>query len=109
MPYRDPEKQRAAVRESQRRRRAAGAGKARGHTLPELAELRLETAKDVVALLGGQVRAVIADPKLGTVERARTIGYLASCLLRAIETGDLAERLEALESMAATSGGRWNQ
>jgi hypothetical protein len=52
----------------------------------------------VVALLEEQVRAVREDPHAGALEKARTIGYLAGLSLKAIETGDLAARLEALES-----------
>jgi hypothetical protein len=52
----------------------------------------------VLALLEEQVGAVRADESLTTVERARTIGYLAGVSLRAIETCDLAARLEAVEA-----------
>ena len=37
------------------------------------------------------------EEAVGTVERARTIGFLAGVALRAIEAGNLAVRLEALE------------
>jgi len=101
MPYANPEKRRAAVRESQRRRRA-GNGKPSRQPLPELAELRYQTARDVLALLNSQVEKVEGDRKLGTVERARTIGYLATVLLRAVEQADVLERIAALEK--AVSG-----
>ena len=39
-----------------------------------------------------------ADDSLSTVERARTIGYLAGVSLKAIEAGDLAARVEAVEA-----------
>jgi len=45
----------------------------------------------------GQILAVLGDKELGTVERAKTIGYLSSIQLRAIETAQLAARVEALE------------
>jgi hypothetical protein len=51
----------------------------------------------VLALLEEQVGAVRADESLSTVERARTVGYLAGISLKAIETGDLAARLESVE------------
>jgi hypothetical protein len=51
----------------------------------------------VLALIAGQVLAVLADNELATAERARTISTLAGLALRAIESGDLAGRLEALE------------
>jgi hypothetical protein len=60
-------------------------------------EFRLETAGDVIALIENQVQAVIDDPDAGTLEKARCVGYLASVSLRAIETGTLAARLEAVE------------
>jgi len=109
MPYKNPEKQRAAVREAQRRRRA-GERKARRETLPELAELRYQTARDVLELLSSQVQAVESDADLGTVERARCIGYLAGLLLRAVEQGDLEDRLAQLEEtvLANRRNRRWS-
>lgn len=102
MPYKDLEKRRAAVREAVKRHRAAGLDKPirKPGVLPELAELRLETARDVVALLRGQVEAVLADGSIPTVERARTISLLAAGLLRCFEQVDLVERLEVLERAA---------
>ena len=37
-------------------------------------------------------------PELSSAARARTIGYLSSVMLRAIELGNVAARLEALEA-----------
>jgi hypothetical protein len=51
----------------------------------------------VLVVIDGQVSAVLADVELGTAERARVIATLAGVALRAIEAGDLAGRLEALE------------
>lgn len=98
MPYKDHEKRRAVVREAARRTRT-GDRKPTRKPLPELSELRYQTARDVLALLNEQVAAVEGDDKTGTLEKARCIGYLASLLLRAIETGDFAERLAALEKL----------
>lgn len=98
MPYKDPEKRRASVREAVRRRQAAEP-KPRTKPLPALTELQYATARDVLGLLNGQISAVDGDAEAGTLEKARCIGYLASLLLRAIETGDLAERLAALEKL----------
>lgn len=97
MPYKDPAKRRASTREAVRRHRA-GERKTAGKPLPELAELRYHTARDVLELLGDQVTALLADEALGTVERARAVGYLAGLLLRAVEAADVTERLEALEA-----------
>lgn len=101
MPYRDPERRRASVREAVRRHRQARRGRKPESkpALPELETLRFETARDVVLLLSGQVSAVLAEEELRTAERARVVGYLAGVLLRAVEIGDLAERLGAVENI----------
>jgi hypothetical protein len=98
MPYRDPERQRAAKAESARRRRLARVEPNRGTLAPLLsAELRIATASDVLRVIESQVAAVLTDEALGTAERARVVSTLAGVALRAIEAGDLAARLEALE------------
>jgi hypothetical protein len=48
-------------------------------------------------VIEAQIAAVPADEELGTGERARVIATLCGFGLRAIEAGDLAGRLEALE------------
>jgi hypothetical protein len=58
---------------------------------------RLQTAADVINLLEEQVEALRADSGIGAVEKARVIGYLAGAARKAIETGNLAARLEMLE------------
>jgi hypothetical protein len=97
MPYKDPGKQQAYQREYGRMRRA-GEAQTPGQTLVPL-PFRLKTAADVLALLEEQVAAVRGDDTLTTVERARTVGYLAGISLKAIEAGDLAARLEAVEGV----------
>lgn len=97
MPYSNADTQRAYKREWARMDRAGECGTPRGTLLP--LPFRLKTAQDVLALLEEQVDAVRADPEAGTTEKARTIGYLAGIALRAIEAGDLAGRLEALEAV----------
>ena len=97
MPYKNAEKQRAYQRDYGRLRRAGEPQTPRQTLVPT--EFRLKTAGDVVALLEEQVAAVRDDTTLGTVERARTIGYLAATALRAIEAGDMAARVEALEAV----------
>jgi hypothetical protein len=98
MPYRDPEKRRASVREAVRRHRAVVGGKPahKPSTLPDLASLRVKTATDVLSLLNGQVERVQAA-RVGVLEQARVVGYLAGLMLRAIEVGTLAERIETME------------
>jgi hypothetical protein len=58
---------------------------------------RLQTAQDVIDLLQEQVEALRAEAQAGAVQKARALGYLADLARKAIETGILAARLEALE------------
>jgi hypothetical protein len=97
VPYRDPEKRSQYAREYKRMQRA-GECQTPSQTLVPM-PFRLKTAHDVLALLAEQVQAVREESEAGTLERARTIGYLAAIALKAIETGDLAARLEALEAV----------
>jgi hypothetical protein len=59
---------------------------------------RVQTAQDVIDLLQEQVEALRAETWVGTVEKARALGYLAGIARKAIETGDLAARLDKLEA-----------
>ena len=97
MPYKDADRRREYQREYGRLRRD-GSAQTPGQTAIPL-PFRLKTAADVLALLEEQVGAVRGDSKLTTVERARTVGYLAGIALRAIEAGDLAARVEAVEAV----------
>jgi hypothetical protein len=72
---------------------------------PAAAPRPLQTARDVIDLLEEQVEALRSAAGVGAVEKARAIGYLAGIARRAIETGSLVERLEALEA-ARRLGGR---
>ena len=58
----------------------------------------LQTAQDVIALLHEQVEALRAATWIGPVEKARAVGYLANLARQAIETHDLAVRVEKLEA-----------
>jgi len=53
----------------------------------------------VIDLLSEQIEAVRGEEAVGTLERARTIGFLAGIALKAIEAGNIAARLEVLESV----------
>lgn len=97
MPYRDPDDRRAYDREYKRTARAGG-GPTPSQT-PVPVAFRLKKAADVLALIEEQVGAVRDDDALSTVERARTVGYLAGIALRAIEAGDLSARVEAVEAV----------
>lgn len=57
----------------------------------------LDCPADVLSLLAEQVNVVRADPAADSTERARTLGFLASLALRAMELRDLKARLEAVE------------
>ncbi len=97
MPYKDPAQRRGYDRDYKRIQRSGG-GPTPGQTLVPI-PFRLKTAADVLALLEEQVSAVRDDPEAGTLEKARCIGYLAGISLKAIEAGDLAARLEAVEAV----------
>ena len=97
MPYKDPTQQQAYQREYGRLRRAGDAQTPSQTQVP--IPFRLKPASDVLTLLEEQVSAVRSDETLTTVERARTVGYLAGISLKAIEAGDLAARLEAVEAV----------
>ncbi len=98
MPFTDSEARRAYDREYKRAQRAGCPSP--GPTRPTLPpEMRLVTARDVLALLGEQMQVVREDDGLRTTERARCLAYLAGVALKAIEAGDMAARLEALEAV----------
>jgi hypothetical protein len=67
----------------------------RGRTAPP--PRRLQTAQDVIDLLQEQVAALRAETQADAIQKARALGYLAELARKAIETGSLAARLEALE------------
>lgn len=98
VPYANAEQAREYQREYRRTRRAGDLCTTPG-TSPLPAEFRLRTAADVLDVLEEQVEKVRDDPDAGTLEKARTIGYLAGIALRAIEAGNIAARLEALETV----------
>jgi len=95
MPYKNPEKKRDYQREYKRLQR--GALTPAQVSIP--LEFKLKTAQDILELLAEQICAVKRDPEAGTLEKARTIGYLASIALRAVETAELEARVEAIERM----------
>lgn len=97
MPYRSPEDRRAYHRDYKRLRRA-GIGQTPSQT-PLPAEFRLRKATDIIGLMEEQVALVRQDGLLSTTERARCLGFLATVALRAIESGDMAARLEAIEAV----------
>jgi hypothetical protein len=97
VPYADLERQRSYNRDWMRLRRAGECGTPGGTILP--LPFRLQTAADVLDLLGEEIGAVRADPEAGTLEKARVVGYLTSIALRAVEVADVSARVEALEAV----------
>jgi hypothetical protein len=99
MPYKNPERPAGCQGQHARRHCAPRVEPSRG--TPRAAdlssELRLATAHDVLGVIEAQIAAVPVDEEVGTAERARVIATLCGFGLRAIEAGDLAGRLEALE------------
>jgi hypothetical protein len=96
VPHKDIEKRRAYYREYRRVRRAGDTRSTPVHPAIPI-EFRLDTAASVIALLEDQVLAVLEETEVSTVERARCVGYLAGVSLKAIESGNLAARIEQLE------------
>jgi hypothetical protein len=103
VPFADPDRAKHYQRQYRRVQRAGGTCTSLCTTLP--AEFRLQTAQDVIDLLAEQMAAVRADKKAGALEKARAIGYLAGIALRAIEAGNLAARLEAMEAILKSRNG----
>lgn len=99
MPYRNPDQARRYFREYRRARRGGESSTPCSTRVP--LEFRLETAADAIALLEDQCKAVLDDADASTLEKARTIGYLVGISLRAIEAGNIAGRLEAIEAALA--------
>lgn len=97
MPFKDPQRRREYQRERARLRRAGRADAPVRVDLPT--EVRIETARDVLAVVAEQLNLVRMDTALGTIERARCVGALAGVALRAVETADLEARLESLEQV----------
>jgi hypothetical protein len=100
MPYKDESKRKAAQREAQRKRRVNPASTPR-QPLPELQELKLESARDVVFLLRAELERFTKTADLGPGERLRGVVGACGTILRAFEQGDLVARLEALEAASA--------
>jgi hypothetical protein len=79
---------------------------ARDRTTP--APHALQTMQDVVDLLQEQVETLRAATQANAIQRARALGYLADLARKAIETGSLAARLEALEQNMEHRNGKQN-
>lgn len=97
MPYRDPEARRANDRERKRRERAGAVQAVEGTEKIVSAPLPdRPTIADVTRAVAAEINRV-RETKAEPLTRARTIGYLAGVLLKAIEVGEIEERLMKLE------------
>lgn len=98
MPYRDAEKSRIYQRTYKRLRRGGDCCTTPVH--PALStEFRLQTAVDALNLIAEQIGLVREETEAGTLEKARTVGYLVGISLKAIETRDVVARMEQIESV----------
>ncbi len=104
MPFRDRERARDYQRSYRREQCAAGC--TAGSTSRVPLDFRLQTAQDVIDLIEEQVEAVRNEQEADTLAKARTIGYLAAVALKAIECGNVAARLEALEAVLKQRNGK---
>ncbi len=68
-----------------------GQGVSRGGTV--------ETAADVRRVLAEAIDHLTANPDLDPLQKARVLAELARVVLRAIELGNLAARVEAIEAV----------
>lgn len=100
MPYKNAEDRRANDRERKRRERAGvveaieGTDKNVSASLPK--HPTIANVTEAVAAEINRVRETRAEP----LTRARTVGYLAGVLIKALEIGEIEERLVTLESAA---------
>ncbi len=100
MPFKDPERRRQYNKEYVRQRRAGfePVVKPGCQTLVP-AEVRVQTASDILNILSEQVASLRTDQGVKSTEKARTIGYLCAIALKAVQTATMEERLAALEEM----------
>jgi len=100
MPYKDPEMKRAYNREYKRMLRGC---QTQSQTLQTLkVEYRIKNAKDVLELLERTIKEVEnlrCESNGEVLSKARTIGFLAGYLLKAIEIGELEQRISSLEEI----------
>lgn len=95
MPYKNPDINREYQKQYKRMRRTGGRQTPCQTLLPM--PFRLRTAHDVLILLEQQINAVVGEDAASTLEKARTVGYLAGISLKAVEVTELASRIDSLE------------
>ena len=97
MPTKDADKRKAYDRDRKRLKRAKSA---LSPTLLELpAEYREAKATDILAVLAEQLVLLREDRDIGTIERAKAVASMASVALKALESANVAGRLEELEQI----------
>ena len=100
MPYKDPLKQKEYQREWQRSQKAGEPLKPLARTLNP-AEMR--TAEGILNVLSDILSQLLAA-KGDLYMKARTITYVASVGLKAVETAELERRLNELENKLSSGG-----
>ena len=105
MPYKDKEKQLQYQREWQRSRKAGEPMKPSARTLNP-AEIR--TAEGILKVLSDILSQLVAA-KGDLYMKARTITYVASVGLKAVETAELERRLNELENKLLSGGNNGNK
>ena len=102
MPYADRDRQRAAARESARRRRLARQGATSIRVEPSNPGPSVAlTPCDLLAILAEELTSLRRNTKPGDGERCRIVAQLVTVALRAYEAADLVGRVEHLERMFA--------
>ncbi len=94
MPIADMEKRREYNRNYARQRRSGLTNSQTSNSIK--GPVRIQTAKDVLELLEETINEV-RSARVDKLTKARTLGYLASITLKAVETAGLEDRMEALE------------
>lgn len=99
MSFKDPEKRRSYNREYQRLRRAGQPSGSRGVEVIRVSNLeQTETARGLLRVLGELIGDVLNSKQGDAFIKARTVAYVVSVALRAIETSDLETRVSNLET-----------
>jgi len=96
MPYKDRSRQREYQRQWQRARRA---GKVVGFKVLQISSPEeIRTASALLGVLAGLIKEVLETKQGDVFMRSRTVGYLISIGLKAVEVADLEARLTNLEN-----------
>ena len=99
MPFKDPERRRTYNREYARLRRAGQPTGSRGIEVIHVSNLQqTETARGLLRILGGLIGDVLESEQGDVFMKARTVAYVVSVALRAVETSDLETRVSNLEA-----------